>query len=212
MQYLCRMVVMTLLTTMMALPATTLATQSIYNDADSLKPYTACKLEGDLEVKEITRRANSGSEYREVTTAKGKERVSVADGYRVMFAYKDVGYFYANVKLEQSDAQSYAQDKEIVINQLRHFSSSKQARMMVVADKTMLSGFEHFAIERDAIDVGNLIGIHLLLYDKGKIIITIYFLNQEKKKRRFNSIEEFRALREGFLNRYAECLIGVARH
>lgn len=179
--YLNRIMGITLLTIIMALPATTLATQSIYNDADSLKPYTACKLEGDLEVKEITRRANSGSEYREVTTAKGKERVSVNDGYRVMFGYKDVGYFYANVKIEQSDAQSYAQDKEIVINQLKHLSSSKQAKMMLIADKMMLSGFEHYAIEREAIDVGNLIGIHLLLYDKDKIIITIYFLNQEKK-------------------------------
>jgi hypothetical protein len=211
MLYLYRIVGMTLLTSMMALSATTSAKQSTYN-ADSLKPYTACKLEGDLEVKGITRKQNVPSDYREVTTAKGKERVSVVDGYRVMFGYKDVGYFYANVKIEQSDAKSYAQDKEIVINELRHLSSSKQFKMMLIADKTMLSGFEHYAIEREAIDVGNLIGIHLLLYDKDKIIITIYFINQEKKKRRFNSIEEFRAIRESFLNRYTECLIAVARH
>jgi hypothetical protein len=192
----------------MALPAITFANQS-KND-DPLKPYTACKLEGDLEVKDITRKSKSAQKYREVTTAEGKEEVSVIDGYRVMFGYKDVRYYYANVKIEKSDPQSYAQDKEVVINELRHLSSSNQAANILFSDKVMINGFEHYGIDRDVIDVGGTIGIHVLFYEADNLIITIYFLNQEKKKRRFNNIEEYRALRDSFLNRYTECLKAAA--
>jgi hypothetical protein len=54
--------------------------------------------------------------------------------------------------------------------------------------------------------VGGQVGIHLLLDDAKQLIITIYILNQEKKKRRFNNIEEYSALKTDFLNRYSECL------
>ena len=101
------------------------------SNPDPLKPYTTCKLPGDLKVKEVTRRPKSMEKYREVTTAKGTERVSVVDGYRVMLAYKDLFYFFANVKIEQSDAASYPQDKERVINQLKNDSSTKQATITI---------------------------------------------------------------------------------
>jgi hypothetical protein len=199
------------LSILMALPATTSANQS-KNNNDPLKPYTTCKSEGDLEVRDISRGSKSAPKYREVTTAKGEHRVSVIDGYRVMFGYKDVSYYYANVKIEQSDPQSYAQDKGIVIDELKHLTSSDQASKILFADKAMLNGFEHYGIDRDAIDVGGVISIHVLFYEADNLIITIYFLNQEKKKRRFNNVEEYRTLRDSFLNRYTECLKAAANH
>lgn len=207
---LCERMLITVLSIIMALPGTTFSNQS-KNNNDPLKLYTTCKLEGDLEVRDITRGSKSAPKYREVTTAKGNERVSVIDGYRVLFGYKDVSYYYANVKIEQSDPQSYAQDKEIVINELRHLSSNPAAKILF-SDKAMLNGFEHYGIDRDVIDVGGTIGIHVLFYEADNLIITIYFLNQEKKKRRFNNIEEYRTLRDSFLNRYTECLKAAASH
>ena len=117
-------------------------------NADPLKPFTACKVPGDLKIKEVTRRSQ-GNNSREVTTDNGKEKVSVVDGYRVMFAYPDLTYFFANVKIEQSDSASYAHDKELVIKELRHFSTTKEATAIVFADKTLLNGFEHYGIDRD---------------------------------------------------------------
>jgi hypothetical protein len=95
----------TLLIAFLTLPAslaspTMLAGQS-KDDSDLLKPFTTCELGGDLKVKEVTRRPKSAEQHRKVTTAKGSERVSVIDGYRVMFGYTDVGYFFANVKIER---------------------------------------------------------------------------------------------------------------
>ena len=193
----------------LAFPTILLASQS-KDDSDPLKPYTTCEMGGDLKVKDITRRPKSAEKYREVTTDRGNERVSVVNGYRVMFGYEDVRYYFANVKIEQSDAESYAQDKERVINELKHYSSTKQATKIQYHDKQVLNGFEHYGIDRDVIDVGGQVGIQVLFDDRKHLIITIYFLNQEKKNRRFNNLEEYFALQADFLNRYTECLSVVA--
>lgn len=193
----------------LASPTVPLASQS-KDDSDPLKPFTTCELGGDLKVKEVTRRPKSAEQHREVTTDKGSERVSVIDGYRVMFGYKDVAYFFANVKIEQSNAGNYAQDKERVINGQKHQSSVKQSTKLLFTEEEVLNGFEHYGIDRDVIDVGGTLGIHVLFDDAKHLIITIYILNQEKKKRRFNNIEEYSVLKTDFLNRYSECLRGVA--
>ncbi len=196
---------------LIAIPTgTTIPSGQSKGETDPLTPYTTCQLPGDLKVKEVTRRPKSAQKYREVTTAKGTERVSVVDGYRVMFGYENVRYYFANVKIEQSDAGSYALDKERVINNLSHAASTERATKILFSDKTILNGFEHHGIDRDVIDVGGSVGIHLLFYDADHLIITIYFLNQEKKHRRFGSIDEYRALRGDFLNHYTECLKRVS--
>lgn len=180
---------------------------------DPLKPYTSCKVPGDLRIKEVTRRKEA-NQFREVITDSGKEKVSVVHGYRVMFAYPDLTYYFANVKIEQSAADSYAQDKEILVNQLRHFTSAKEATAMIFTDKTLLNGFEHYGLDRDKIDIGGQVGVHVLFFDPAHIVVTIYFLNQSKavflNNRRFEDIKEYRELRDDFLTHYSECLKRIA--
>ena len=184
---------------------------------DPLKRYAKCKWPGDLEVKEIDRRPKSDAKFREVRTAQGMERVSVLDGYRVMFSFKGRPYYFANVKIEQSDPGSYARDKEINIASLKYLSIEKQVTPMILADESMLNGFALFGIDRDRIDVGEVLGIHMLFDDVHRLVITIYFLNQDDKNsgrgRRFHNIEEYRLLRDDFLARYSECLrkVGAAQ-
>ena len=181
--------------------------------ADPLKAYTTCKVSGGLKIKEVTRR-NATDNYREVSTDKGKQRVSVVAGYRVMFAYPDLTYYFANVKIEQSDPASYAADKEILVNQLKYYSSIKEAHPMIFEDKKMLNDFEHYGMDRDKIDVGDQVGIHILFYDPAQLVVTIYFLNQSKaaffNNRRYEDIKQYRELRDDLLNSYSECLKRVA--
>jgi len=80
-----------------SLPTILLASQS-KDDSDPLKPYTTCEMGGDLKVKDITRRPKSAGKYREVTTDRGNERVSVVNGYRVMFGYEDVRYYFVKLR------------------------------------------------------------------------------------------------------------------
>jgi hypothetical protein len=182
-------------------------------NADPLKPYTTCKVPGDLKIKEVTRRSQRNNS-REVTTDKGEQKVSVLDGYRVMFAYPDLTYFFANVKIEQSAPDSYSHDKELVIQELKHYSTTKEATAMVFSDKTLLNGLDHYGLDRDKIDVGGQVAIHVLFYDPARLVVTIYFLNQSKavfaNNRRFETIKEFQELRDDFLSHYSKCLKGLA--
>jgi len=180
---------------------------------DPLKSYTTCKVPGDLKIREVTRR-NATNNYREITADKGKQKVSVVAGYRVMFAYPDLPYYFANVKIEQSAPDSYAADKEILVNQLKYYSTIKEAHPMIFEDKKMLNDFEHYGIDRDKIDVGAQVGVHVLFYDPANLVVTIYFLNQSKaaffNNRRYEDIKGYREIRDEFLNSYSECLKRVA--
>ena len=206
-----RIIQLTILTIMLQSCEGIVLAQS--SNTDSLKPYTTCKVPGDLEIKDVTRRTASDA-YREVITDKGKEKVSLVDGYRVMFAYPDVTYYFANVKIEQSATDKYEQDKQILINQLKHYATTKQATAMIFTDKVLLNGFEHYALDRDKIDAGGQVGTHVLFYDQSHLVVTIYFLNQSKavfaNNRRFETINEYSELRDKFLNSYSQCLKKVA--
>jgi hypothetical protein len=188
---------------------------------DPLKPYTKCTVPGDLEIKEVSRYPKSADKFRKVKTANGAEKVSVADGYRVMFAYKGLFYYYANVKIEQSVPADYLQDKETIISSLKYFATAKEATGMTFSEKSSLNGFEHYGLDRDRIDVGGQVGNHVLFYDPNQLVITIYFLNQDDKnnlaraivgggERKFHNIDEYRSLRDDFLSKYSECLASVA--
>jgi hypothetical protein len=181
--------------------------------SDPLKPYTACKVPGDLRIKEVTRRKDA-NQHREVFTDKGKQKVSVVDGYRVMFAYPDLTYYFANVKIEQSAADSYARDKETLVNQLKHYTRTKEATAMIFTERMVVNGFEHYGLDRDKIDIGGQVGTHLLFFDPAHLVVTIYFLNQSKavflNNRRFENIKQYQELRDDFLTHYSECLKRVA--
>jgi hypothetical protein len=58
--------------------------------------------------------------------------------------------------------------------------------------------------------VGNTLGISVLFSDADHHIVTIYFLNQNPKKRKFQTIEEWRTLRDNFLKRYTTCAKGIS--
>jgi hypothetical protein len=206
-----RLIQLTILTVLVSSFEIIVCAQS--SNSDSLKPYTSCKVTGDLKIKEVTRRT-AGDSHREVITDKGKEKVSVIDGYRVMFAFPDLIYYFANVKIEQSAADSYEQDKQILINHLKHFTTIKEATAIVFTDKMLLNGFEDYGIDRDKIDVGGQVGTHVLFDHQNHLVVTIYFLNQSKavigNNRRFETIKQYRELRDDFLNSYSQCLRRVA--
>ena len=187
--------------------------------ADPLKPFTKCKPGNGLKVSELTRYVKTGRMQREVQTASGVEKVSVVDGYHLAFRFRDLSYNYASVKLEQSDAPVYLQNREAIIASLKYLSTSDQGTPIVFTDKSMLNGFEHYGIDRDRIDVGEVVGTRVFFSDRLRLTITIYFLNQLDRRptqqrsggnRKFDSIAEYHPLRDEFLTNYSECLEKVA--
>ena len=66
--------------------------------------------------------------------------------------------------------------------------------------------FQTYYIDRNTLEIGQVIGTYVLFSDSDHKVITIYFLNQGPGTRKFQSIEEYRTLRDKFLTQYINCI------
>ena len=156
-----------------------------------------------------------------------REKVSVQNGYRAMYAYPNSHYF-SNTKIEQSVAGEYLHDKTIVIDAIKHEYNRKKERIYAYLNehselKTKMApykaknkdymeleensykGYEYISYTENVIGLtGNTISqIHIFVPEK-QIIITAYLLNQ--KKAHFKTIDEFLKLRHDFIESYIDFL------
>jgi hypothetical protein len=180
------------------------AAQTFSRD-DSLKPYTSCQFEDGLKVVQVDR-LPKGVTFRTQTTSSGEKKISLADGYRIMVAYPKTDFF-ANIKAEKSNPDDYAKDKDTAVEGLKWAIANSKEVESQEPTKVSYNGFEGYALNRKSL-VGNTLGITILFSDAEHHIVTIYLLNQNPKKRKFQTIEEWRTLRDNFLNSYTSCLKG----
>jgi hypothetical protein len=50
-----------------------------------------------------------------------------------------------------------------------------------------------------------MLGIYVLFSDADHTIVTFYFINQNSKRKRFETIEDWRIVRDEFLKTYTAC-------
>ena len=71
--------------------------------------------------------------------------------------------------------------------------------------KSPQNGFEVHGLDREKLE-GGVLGVYLLFDNAPRVVTTIYFLNQEPQTRKFQTMEEYRALRDRFLGAYTACV------
>jgi hypothetical protein len=177
--------------------------------SDSLKPYLKCEFDDGLYIKETTPRGASSQNFREVKMGDQTKKISVIDGYRIMFAYPGAHYFFANVKLEGSDPNAYAQDKANLIDMLKYYAATEKPKM-IFRDRTSINGYDSYGLDREVMDFGGVIGNHIIFLDNEHLVITVYFLNQGREARRFHTLDEYYGLRDRFLDHYSKCIKAVS--
>ena len=171
---------------------------------DSLKPFTTCELDNGLKIVQVDRLPKD-VKSRTVTTSKGEQPISLADGYRVMVAYNEDKDWFANIKAEKSVTAEYERDKELVIEGLKWAASTSKELESTEPVKISFDEYEGYATSKRTL-VGNMLGIYVLFSDANHTITTFYFINQNAKRKRFQTIEEWRVLRDQFLKTYTACL------
>ena len=186
----------------------TVRAQSPQRD-DSLKPHTSCELDSGLKIVQVDR-LPKGNTSRTVQTSNGDRKISLADGYRVMVAYNDKRDWFANIKAEKSFPEEYERDKEGVIENLKWAASTTKDLEEREPVKVSFNGFEGYGTSKRAL-TGNLLGMYLLFSDKDKTITTFYFINHNAKRQRYQTIEEWRTIRDEFLNTYTTCINNARR-
>ncbi|HEX3967471.1 MAG TPA: hypothetical protein VHW70_05855 [Edaphobacter sp.] len=165
--------------------------------------YLACKFGEGLAVVETAPLA-PGIHERTVETSKGPRQIGMVEGRRVMFAYPDKD-FYANVKVEILPEKNYAETRQSLIDNFDFLLASSDGNTRNYGLKPAMNGLDVRGLDRDKLE-GGVVGVYLVLEDASRMVTTIYFLNQEPKDRSFQTMEEYRAMRDRFLTTYTACI------
>jgi hypothetical protein len=179
--------------------ATVLGAQST-SSASTLASYSSCQFSDGLQVVGTDPLA-PGVTSRDVDTDSGPRQIDMEAGLRIMFAYPDTD-FYANVKAELLPATKYPQLKQFLLDNFQLLSHGNTVNSAL---HSPLNGFEVHGLDREKLE-GGVVGIYLIFDEPAHVVATIYMLNQESQSRKFQSMEEYRTLRDGFLRSYTACI------
>jgi hypothetical protein len=174
-----------------------------FEDGLKLQSYVHCDgFAGGVRGVTLDRRPQTAEPWREVGLSGKKQRVSVIDGYRVMYSYART-YPFAHLKAERSDASRYIEDKGIVALNLVEMAKADESLVLVNFSYRDFSG--QTLTKREL--AGHALGIVQIFSDEDLIIVTVYFLNQAPENRRFRTYEEFISLRDAFIRGYIDCVV-----
>jgi hypothetical protein len=180
-----------------------LAFRAAADDA-ALERYIRCDgFAGGVRAITLDRRPADAPRWRALELPGKSERVSVADGYRVMYSYPRTLPF-ARLNAERSDPASYEADKRTVT---KYFAGMAQGDDNAALSGLSAGGFAIQSLTKKVLG-GTTLGITQLLSDADGVIVTIYFLNQVPELRQFETYEQFVRLRDEFVRGYAECVAG----
>lgn len=121
-----------------------------------------------------------------------------------MVAYNEHNDWFANIKTEKSVQSEYERDKEGVLENLK-WAVSQGPDKIEGPVQVSFNGYEGYATSKRALG-GALLGIYVFFSDADRIVTTIYFINQNAKRKRFQTIEEWQTVRDQFLNTYTKCI------
>lgn len=167
----------------------------------ALKPYESCTFKDGLQIVELGELRPAVTQ-RKVETSKGNQWLTMSAGKRVMFGYlgKD---FYANVKVEALPADTWAEQKQVLIDNLE--TINKSSPEFGALSESEMHGFQVRGSDRSKLN-GGVLGLYLFFDDKAHVVTTLYLLNQEPQARSFQTMGEYAAKRASFLDRYTECV------
>lgn len=170
---------------------------------DVFQAYTTCKFVDGLAVVETTPLA-LGVTSRTIPTTKGEKTMELEAGRRVLLSYPNKDFF-ANVKVEVLPEKNYADEKQALIENFDYLLASGKDSSRNYALRPTMHGVDVRGLDRGTLDAP-VIGFYLLFDDASHVATTIYFLNQEPSVRSFQTIEEYRTMRDRFLDTYTGCV------
>jgi len=154
--------------------------------------YIPLFLNDDLEWDGVNQREKERN-YRTIQTLNGEEKISVVEGFRIMYKYENSEHF-VKMHVEQSKSDEYENDKSKLINFIYQRLNNE-----IVVQHLTYNNYEYYYRGANNLPYSPIIGMAIVFYPEEQIIITIYFLNQEAKDRSFQTIEEYNILKDNFI-------------
>jgi len=166
-----------------------------------LLSYAGCPLGGNLAAVAINPRTADSVPARTVDTDKGRQSVSVGEGLRVMLAFPDTDPF-VNLKIERSVPGHYAQDKQVILDQLQ-FIGKRGPGGAAAVERSVDKGIDIAALNNPTL-AGGVVSVYHLFDDEQEVVATAYLLNQ--KRRAFQTFEEYKGLRDRLIGDLTSCM------
>ena len=170
-----------------------------------LEPYTKCRFTGNFQIVQVDR--IPGPRTLTVETTTGSKDVHLLDGYRVLITYAQDEPF-VNLKVEQLAPSRFSAEKQALIENLEVLASRTAG--MEKPEEKRVGPFEGYGITRRDF-AGNVLSTYVLFNDRRHIVTSIYLLNDDPAERQFQTIQDYRRLRDDFLKQYGACAADAAR-
>jgi hypothetical protein len=173
---------------------------SAYGQQRALQAYGECKLK-DFVVEETDYLPHSIA--RTIKTTTGEQTVVVSEGARVLITYKDRPFL--NLKVERFDKSSFHKDKSTLIDGVAQAAAGSNDMDTSALKMRLSNRIEIYGIDRKQLE-GGVLSIYLMVDEKNLIVMTGYFLNDYPEERKFNTVEEYRVIRDLYIKSFTECL------
>lgn len=173
---------------------------------DNLSRYAQCGF-GEFSIEESSERDRPF--IHTVSTTEGNREIEAFHGITLHIAYQ--GTPFVNFKAERL-GNSFEKDKQALIESLQTLGAEPDTEAARPWPRKV-DGFEVYGINRKKL-AGDVLSIYLLFHDADMTVVTLYLLNTPPETPKFQTLHEFRVLRDLFLKTYTTCtgpLIGTSR-
>ncbi|MBO9685073.1 MAG: hypothetical protein J7598_00545 [Mitsuaria chitosanitabida] len=171
---------------------------------DPLAPIADCVGKGELKVLAHNRLPES-VQSRTVATAQGEQRVSMADGYRVLLATPQ-GLPFVNFKVELSDPASAEADRAAILGQMQVIAQRSTAPGGNELQREHLGDAELLALHQKDLSRGGPLSFYSIFIPARHLVSTIYVLNQDPAKRAFATFDDYARQRDAAIAAALRCL------
>ena len=176
---------------------------------DPLGPIAEC-ISGDGFHYETKDRRPAAARTRNVNTSSGPKLVTAVDGYRMMI-YRKSSAPFVNLKVEQSAEGHFANDRLVIIDQMKEVVASTKPPHRVSLETSTQNGIEILALNNPEIDyVSGVISLYTLMDEANGIVASAYLLYQRPEVREYASHAEYTGLRDRFINLLSDCMSRAA--
>jgi hypothetical protein len=188
------------LPTAVFLIAVAVSVVSCFGQENDLKLYTTCNLGSEFQIAQVD---GPTRDFSWPTPMKnGDVSIPVDIGYRVLVTYMDTELF-GNLKVERLPKARYPDEKANLLSSLQYLST--EAGMDPKVQTNVRNGLTLYGINRSKVE-GGVLSVYNLFNDREGIVVSMYLLNAEPNERKFSTLDEYKKIRDRFLDAYTKCL------
>ncbi|HLG03638.1 MAG TPA: hypothetical protein VI731_08595 [Bacteroidia bacterium] len=141
---------------------------------------------------------------RKLKTNNGEVTITRIDGYRVLYN-NDKKAPFVNLKVELSDNKSYAADTTSLIENLKYLNGVSQGMESKDILELTFNGCNVYGLSRSSIEKGSTLGT-FIMFPGNDITVFFYFNNMKPEYRHFESVDDYKKLRDKFMDDYTKHL------